>query len=732
MSMSISKSSIRTQFFDRLLADSKGFLCVATTHGDVPKSTFKQHFFSWPEDLFKMEEFFTKNETKHNIYFCPHLLSKTERKKEYCLSTDLLWADLDEVNPSDTDNEILSKLQPPIVIQTSPGRFQAFWRLEEKIKPYEAEMFSRRLAYAIGADPSGWDLGQLFRVPYTFNFKYKGNPPIILERVLEVKAPLTIFDNLPMLEEESDGVSEMPSEFPELEKTLEKYLSPIKGTDEYRIFTEKYSRELGREDNWSDYLWGFIHSCIDLGMNEAETLVITWNSSINKYKRDGRPVKDLWHDVDKAFNQRKRAKLHLVKGDHPIVKIPEMANEPASGTFLDVYMDWASEATDAVTVFHELCCFVMLSAIVSNSVRITTSYGIVRPNIWGLILGDTTLTRKTTAMNMATQFITRINHDMIVATDGTAEGLLTGLAMRPNKTSIFHRDEFSGFLEALKKKDYLAGMIETLTNLYDVPPYMTRRLRKEVITIEAPSFIFLAGGVRDRVYGILEDQDVISGFIPRFLVVSGDTDLDSLRPTSAGSKENTEKQSVIQAFTANLYETYASDVTMRVGGEKVLVPPKIEAVLTKDAWEKYQKIERDMLEAAFDSTISELALPTYERYSRSILKMSPILAACRQEPKEGIISVSVDDIVNAAYYGQRWLPHAIDLIAKASKSIEEKKIEKTLVLIWRHPNGIRRSDIMNTLRLNKREMDNIIETLKERDQIGEVKRGKTRWYHPLI
>ena len=82
------------------------------------------------------------------------------------------------------------------------------------------------------------------------------------------------------------------------------------------------------------------------------------------------------------------------------------------------------------------------------------------PNLWGLILGDSTLSRKTTAMRMIMDIIAALDSDMILATDGSAEGLLSGLATRPNKTSIFYKDEISGFFDSMNKKDYLAGMSE--------------------------------------------------------------------------------------------------------------------------------------------------------------------------------------------------------------------------------------------------------------------------------
>ena len=255
-----------------------------------------------------------------------------------------------------------------------------------------------------------------------------------------------------------------------------------------------------------------------------------------------------------------------------------------------------------------------------------TSYGLMVPNLWGLILGDSTLSRKTTAMRMMMDIIAGLDSDMILATDGSAEGLLSGLSTRPNKTSIFYKDEISGFFDSMNKKDYLAGMAETLTALYDVPAIFTRRLRKETIIIESPAFVLFGGGVRDRVYETINEEYVLSGFLPRFLVVSGETDMSRLRPTGPATDVGIAKRSALVGAFADLYESYATDVTTTIGGQKMRLPSRIVASLTDDAWMKYAELETLMVIKASESTLSQMALPTFERLSKSMLKLSMVLA----------------------------------------------------------------------------------------------------------
>jgi hypothetical protein len=49
---------------------------------------------------------------------------------------------------------------PSTLAITSPGREQYWWRLSRPVEPEEGEDLNRRLAYAMAADLSGWDLTQ--------------------------------------------------------------------------------------------------------------------------------------------------------------------------------------------------------------------------------------------------------------------------------------------------------------------------------------------------------------------------------------------------------------------------------------------------------------------------------------------------------------------------------------------------------------------------------------------
>src|SRR4029077_17345333 len=114
---------------------------------------------------------------REDLYYSVAQFSQRGRKIEDVLPTRWLWADLDEVHPS---SATALGLMPTVAIESSPGRFQALWRLSREVSVATLEKLNRGLTYALDADKGGWDLTQVLRIPGTRNFKYEGAPLVRL------------------------------------------------------------------------------------------------------------------------------------------------------------------------------------------------------------------------------------------------------------------------------------------------------------------------------------------------------------------------------------------------------------------------------------------------------------------------------------------------------------------------------------------------------------------------
>ena len=147
------------------------FIC--TRDPNLPKG----HKDRWREHSFEdwsmpVLEAFVCRHSHLDLYFCPHGFTKPIRKKEYAVVPRMLYADLDKVHPS------TCVPAPNIWVESSPGRYQAYWMLTEQLDRETWEKLNQRLTYAIGADKGGWDLTQVLRIPSTVNHKYEDEPTV--------------------------------------------------------------------------------------------------------------------------------------------------------------------------------------------------------------------------------------------------------------------------------------------------------------------------------------------------------------------------------------------------------------------------------------------------------------------------------------------------------------------------------------------------------------------------
>jgi hypothetical protein len=715
--MTITPTELRYQFFDYLFGNQRGYVCICTAPPKNPRTSFKQEFFAWPEQNDELAEYVNNAALRANVWFGVNLLSRMIRKKEYCVEDNLVWCDVDTCDPK--------KLEPTptVLIESSPGRYQAIWKTDQDLIPEIAEDYSKRIAYKYrndGADPTGWDLTQLLRVPFTYNYKYQLSdqppPQVRLIHAYHTLVPVEFFEAIepaPVSAGEVD-TSGMPDikELPPRDMIEYKYWLRLRET----AYTSLMGTEPDLTADWSKLLWRLINICIEAGMLDEEVFACVLEAKCNKYARDNRPPRYLWRDILKASLAQKHISV-ISSGNFVPLSMPRLVDAADTADYIvDEYKKWGEIATDAVPAFHELAAIIVLSSLIAENVTLEASYGTVVPNLWGLVLGDSTLTRKTTAMRMATDFLQEMEEDIVIATDGSAEGLLSALSTRPSRVSLYYRDEVSGFFDSINRKDYLAGMPEILTHLYDVPRIYKRALRKEQIVISSPKFIFFGGGVREKVYSLITDEYILSGFLPRFLVVGGDADLSKIRKTGPASKSADTRKMALRNKFGDIKEIFNARNEVTLAGQTTTLPVKYEAELTDNAWDLYGKLEIQMVEHAADSAMPALAMPTFERLSRSMLKMSILLACSRLEHKDQIVQVNEKDVKKAASYAQDWGRHAVDLIINAGKTTSQRILDRVRRSVEREP-GVFRSKIMQVHHLSKREADDVLGTLVDRGEV---------------
>ncbi len=231
-------------------------------------------------------------------------MSDARRAKENALPGNIVWADLDGRPYEDIEPE------PSCIVESSPGHFHVYWRMNKAVVPKAQEDYSRKMAYKYeGTDKGGWDLTQLLRVPYTWNYKPEyngdGNPPVIeIIKADDGLLPVETFDNLYVPDKSYSNQAETskpvpnPLSLPNAEAILYKYHIMVTGNEGFKLL---YTAEPGRGEDWSKKIWRLINICFEMGMDMEETFVIASTSKCNKYERDKRPPSHLWADIEKVY-----------------------------------------------------------------------------------------------------------------------------------------------------------------------------------------------------------------------------------------------------------------------------------------------------------------------------------------------------------------------------------------------------------------------------------------------
>jgi len=258
--------------------------------------------FKWPTDRSKILAHMAVHE-HHDLYWCPSLFEYPERKTEFATDEKSLWADLDEVDPRTLDD-----YPPTVAWETSPGRYQALWILNQgdiRGASWEGNE-NQQLTYAIGADESGWDTTQLLRIPGWRNHKLnyrdkKGNAPVgkLLWKNKRFYLP-DEFSDLPKLERGDFTAEAVADNIEALDRS--------KVMAKWKLKIPKRIRELinAKETSGdrSDVLWDIERSLADIGCSVEEIVVIVRATAWNKYDGRADELKRLVQEASKAIRQR--------------------------------------------------------------------------------------------------------------------------------------------------------------------------------------------------------------------------------------------------------------------------------------------------------------------------------------------------------------------------------------------------------------------------------------------
>lgn len=681
------------EFFESIYGKgTEGLIELATDNFQTNR------WFEWP----KQKEFLTKYvnlRRSEDVWFSVNLYKERERVAENATYGQAVYMDADTCHP---DN---FRVPPSIVVESSPGKWQCYWLLDEPTPVQEIQHVAHQISIAHekqGCDKSGWIPTKMLRVPTTSNLKYDIPARVkITENTGEVYTLDTIaaaYADIPVTQEIVDRSLSIPAYLPKAISVIEKIPADI---------DHLYYDPVPSGGSWSERMWAFMLGCFQSGFSREEVFVVALRAKCNKYDpsnvgkltqtgvpipRRPDPEGTLWKEVLKAEEAFHEGEIAAKVAQEPEEDEDGLRRNHKEATFLtneereylrdlgptfvDRYCSWVSRKTDSAYVYQRSLAIQLMSSVYGKIAYITPQFGAMDLNIWVLIIGDTTYSRKSTARSLFLKALHRaesqVGDRIDIGSDFTAEGLNSALAQRDGQTSLVHRDEIHGFFNEMFTKGYMAGAVERLTDLYDGKVQVTMRATKGASQDKRVSTVLnvLGLGTPEGIGEVLDERHFRSGFLARFVWAHSE-------PPRVVTKDMVEiKEATIT------YDSVTGDgeldelVDELMGSYNAIVGTTTErqrVTFSPDALERFNEWGYLVTGITDSDFISEdkSVKPSVERMRWSVYKTAALFALV-----EGVLEIEMRHILYAIEQAEYWYASLLKMASLVSSSEHAKKVHE--------------------------------------------------------
>ncbi len=718
------------EFLESILGEAAGYATVVTKDSNGQPTV--QKFFSYPDEFSEMVEY-AESMSAGDVYFSPILFAEKRRIREHATSVSSVYADSDTCNP---DN---FRMPPSINVQTSEGRWHSYWMLESAGDPTRVANLAKKIAYAHrnqGCDVSGWNPTKLLRIPGSKNTKYENNQDVIgdssglIYSIGELEDVYKDIDVAPA--PDSVGSVEAPKDTPPIIEVLGKIPATGNIMSLY-MDTPPVGADLSKR------LWRLELELFRIGLTAEEVYTVARHAKCNKYHistRQRRPDADgdLWREVqraeqsynipDKPFDALEELDSIVPTDESKAIDFltPEEREIASSqATFIDRYVAWARKKTDGAVEFQIASAFTLLSSAFADTGHGTPKYGKLGLNLWFMVLGETTLSRKSTSRQLMLRMLRAYEHyvgyQIDIGSNVTAEGLVKHLSARDGLTSMFHRDEVQGMFKEFMTKTYMANAADQFTELYDGSvPVVIRSTGGKTATSAVQSdraetnFIMYLMGITSKVSEILTADYFRSGFLARFLYVVADA------PEKTFEKEAIEQAPEDQSIVTQDYEMdeiVSSLYHSKLYWEKKGAPFPRPIRMTDDALKRFNQFKWDMGLFVEGHPQEESIEPSRQRLALSIWKIAVLLSMYDKSDE-----VQMHHVLVAIHYSENWFANLIRMAQSISESEWQRELDDLEAFVTNKGGKVRFDEVFRRFgSKRKREFDEMVESLRSQGRL---------------
>jgi hypothetical protein len=402
----------------------------------------------------------------------------------------------------------------------------------------------------------------------------------------------------------------------------------------------------------------------------------------NDYFKEG-----LILDFQAIINTKDRYLGDQLKSPNIRVKIP-------SNDFVEAYKEYAKQITDAPPKYHELMALAIISTVLGRQAYL--KYGVYNlyPNLYIVLIGKSTVMRKTACLNMAKNLIEKFNPDLILSNDFTPEGLFSLLSEKSKGLIIW--SEFGAFL-INATKNYQAGVKEFLTEVFDCPNRKNKRLSGKEYEIKDIYLNIITATTLNWFIDRINEADTMGGFLGRFIYM----------PCKLEDKNGWYYMPKPEPI--DLSNKLVSDIKKisQLKGEFTISD---EANLLLIKWLRRHEEEIEILDD------SKGIIGFYARLSDYLLKFAMLYEISGSKS----LTISEGSLLRAIKLVNQLKQSLNELMSEhIAFTKEAKDIQKILNLIKSEAEGIRRDKLLKNSHMTAKQLEEVLNTLMQSNQIIE-------------
>jgi hypothetical protein len=348
------------------------------------------------------------------------------------------------------------------------------------------------------------------------------------------------------------------------------------------------------------------------------------------------------------------------------------------------------------------------------------------PNLWTILIGRSGLERKSSAINLALSVLP--DDYETLPNDFTPEGLQESLSKASQ--GLISKEEIGGFLESIKKKDYMSGTADLLCYLYDCPSRYKRTLRSLRFELSNVCFSILAATTPSRFVDTVKPSDFNSGFLSRFLIVYGRREFSLPRR----SMDSTDSQRLedCRALWKNIYSLFHETKNLSFEFDE-------QALELVNAWQTMREEEANV---CTDPRDADLKGSIITRMSDYVIKLSALYEV--NSVSKSIVSKLVESTLLISSASVEKACSTIDnlltlqttnlLILLTADNISTRLVKLTNVAKAKADadGWVKHGTLLQHMNMTAYEFKLLLQTAYERELIETKQEGKATCYRPKL